>query len=98
MTDSGYYVLSSSQVMITIEKLNIYHHYSGDIDSWGRVGTKEEKMMMNDSDWYLIEGIIQDLSLVTRGLAADSYTQTIQEQLRAYCDSEETMNAIKDMV
>ena len=47
--------------MITEDKIKIYKRYKGDIDSWARAGSKKEKLIMIDNDWYMIDGFIQDL-------------------------------------
>ena len=81
--------------MITIDKIKIYKRFNGDIDGWARIGTKEEKSIMNDNDWFLIEGFIQDISLVKKGLASDAFMKSINERLKENCDSEETIELIK---
>jgi hypothetical protein len=84
--------------VITIDKIKIYQRFNGDIDGWARVGTKEEKSIMNDNDWFLIEGFIQDINLVKKGLASNTFLKSINERLEEHCDSEETIQAIKDIV
>jgi len=81
--------------VITIDKIKIYKRFNGDIDGWARIGTKEEKSIMNDNDWFLIEGFIQDISLVKKGLASDAFMKSINERLKENCDSEETIELIK---
>jgi len=83
--------------MITINKVKIYQCFNGDIDGWARVGSKEEKLIMDDEDWFLIEGFIQDINLVKTGLASHIYMNFINERLRGKCDNEETIQAIMDM-
>lgn len=80
--------------MITIDKIKIYKRFNGDIDGWVRVGTKEEKSIMNNNDWFLIEGFIQDINLVKKGLASDTFMNSINERLKENCDSKETIELI----
>jgi len=80
-----------------MDKINIYKRLNGDVDGWARIGTKEEKSIMNDNDWFLIESFIQDINLVNKGLASDSFKDSINERLNENCDSEETIQAIKGM-
>ncbi len=84
--------------MITINKLKIYQRYNGDVDGWARVGSKEEKSIMSDEDWFLIEGFIQDLNLIKKGLASDTFMNSINERLKGKCDSEETIQALMNIV
>ncbi|WP_291529128.1 hypothetical protein [Bacteroides sp. UBA939] len=83
--------------MITVEKIRIYQRFNGDADGWARIGTKEEKLVMNSNDWFLIEGFIQDLHLVKKGLTSDTFIISLNERLKEECDSEETIQAIKDI-
>ncbi len=81
--------------MITQDKIKIYKRYSGDIDSWMRSGSKKEKLVMNDDDWYIIDGLIQDFSLVEKGLASLTFNNDLNNRLKENCDSEKTIQALK---
>lgn len=83
--------------MITIDKIKIYKRFNGDVDGWARIGTTEEKSIMSDGDWFLIDGFIQDLSLVKKSLASDGFMKSITQRLNENCDSDETIRAIKDL-
>ena len=61
--------------MITIEKLNIYIYFNGDVDRWASRGTKKQKMIMSDADWALIDSLIQDFILIKRGLVSPDFFQ-----------------------
>lgn len=84
--------------MITQEKLKIYKKYDGNIDSWARSGRKKEKTIMEDKDWGMIDGLIQDLKLADRGLAAEVYINDIYKRINENCDSAETVEEIKAML
>ena len=47
---------------------------------------------MNDNDWFLIEGFIWDINLVKKGLAFNTFMNSINERLKENCDSEETIS------
>lgn len=83
--------------MITIDKIKIYKRFNGDVDGWARIGTTEVKSIMNDDDWFLIDGFIQDISLVKKCLASDSFMKSINERLKENCDTDETIQAIKEL-
>ena len=77
-----------SRIMITIEKLKVYKNYDGDIDSWARSARKHEKAAIDNREWYLIDRLIQDLKLIDKGLAADSYANEVNIRLSDNCDKE----------
>ncbi len=81
--------------MINEEKIKIYKRYKGDIDGWARTSNKKEQMIMEDSDWYLIEAFIQDIKLVKKGLASSDYSNSVNEKLNSNCDSVETVEKLK---
>lgn len=84
--------------MITIDKIKIYKRFNGDVDGWARIGTAEEKSIMSDEDWFLIDGFIQDLILVKKHLVSDEFIKKINERLNENCDTDETIQAIKNLV
>ena len=54
--------------MITKKILNIYKKYNGDIDSWVRFGSLEEKEIMSDDNWYQIDSLIQEVVIAHSNL------------------------------
>lgn len=80
--------------MITLRHIKIYELYKGDGDGFVRCATPEEKAIMGYKHWTLINNLIQDINIVKRGLASDSFTRTLNERLKEECDSEETVEAL----
>ncbi len=83
--------------MITKDKIQIYKNYSGDVDGWARIGSKEEKELMNDEDWFLIEDLLQDLSLMKSGNSSEEYNIKIAEKLKNKCSDEEVVRELKEL-
>jgi len=81
--------------MLTLEKVKLYKSYSGDIDGWSRMGTKNAITGMTSEDWYLIEGFIQDLKLINGKLAADSFAEKFKLKLADNCEADNTEDIIK---
>ena len=54
--------------MITKKILKIYKKYNGDIDSWARFGSLEEKEIMSDDNWYQIDSLIQEVVIAHSNL------------------------------
>lgn len=84
--------------MITKNKINIYKKYNGDIDSWARSGSKKEKNILNDNDWHIIDGLIQDLSLVKKELTSLTFSNDLNSKLKEICDGEETVESLKAII
>lgn len=80
--------------MITQDKIKIYKKYSGDIDSWARGGSKKEKLVMKDNDWYIIDVLIQDLTLVNKGLTSVTFSDSLDNRLKENCNSKEAIQAL----
>lgn len=84
--------------MITENKIKLYNKYSGDIDGWARNSSKKELSIMSDDDWFLIDGFIQDLTLVKKGLASVEFSISLNNKLKENCDTDETINRIKKIL
>lgn len=84
--------------MLTHDKIKTYKKYDGNVDSWVRSGSKKEKLVMNDSDSYIIDGLIQYVYLVKKGLASSSFSNGLNCNLTENCDSEETTQALKTII
>ena len=80
--------------MLTKDKINVYKRYRGDIDRWGRTGSEEELRIMSDSDWLLIDSLLQDIYLINNNLSSDSYTYNVEAKLNESCDCDETVKLI----
>lgn len=84
--------------MITKEKIKIYKKYKGDVDRYIRLGGKQEWGMMDDKDFFLLRGLLQDLTMVNNGLTAESYSNSVNQRLIENCDGMETVEQIRDLV
>ncbi|WP_342644622.1 hypothetical protein [Mucilaginibacter sp. CSA2-8R] len=83
--------------MITTEKLNIYQRFNGDSHEWGQFGSEADKAAMDDDDWMIIDGLVQDICLVNTGLAADALIKSVDEKLDEYCADEYAIHALKSL-
>ena len=82
--------------MLTTEKLNIFKHYSGDLNAL-RQTDSADKDAITAHDWFVIGNLIQDLRLVSRGLASASYAGRVEEELKNACDGEPTISSLRKM-
>jgi hypothetical protein len=83
--------------MINREKIKVYKKYDGDIDYWARNGSKKEKLIISDKDWYVIDGLIQDFFLIKGGLTSSSFNDNFKNKLKEVCDSEDTIKTLETM-
>jgi hypothetical protein len=67
--------------MITINKINIYIKYTGEIDAFATIGTTEEKNIISDEDWMKIDNLLQDIKLLKRKLVSNELRIKIEEQI-----------------
>ena len=81
--------------MITKEGLKIYKKYNGDVDIWARFGKKSEFKIIDDEIWGLIDGFLQDIELVEKGLASDSFKVSLQKRLNTNCDNIDIQNQLR---
>ena len=52
---------------------------------------------MNDSDWFFIEDLIQDINLVKNKLVSEVLKNSIIERLNEQCETEEAIRALKEI-
>lgn len=83
--------------MITQRKIEIFKKFSGDIDHFARVGTPQDKIDISDKDWALIDNFLQDLELVDKGLAADSFVKSLDIRLKKNLESETILQDLKSL-
>jgi len=74
--------------MITIDKIKIFDSYRGDIDGLARVGRDSEKKLFDNNDWSLIDSFYQDIELINRRLAAQTYIEQTIAKLKDNCNDE----------
>jgi len=80
--------------MITIPKVKIYAHYDGDLDMWLRTGKKAEKEIMASEDWHLIDGLIEDCTVIQNRVGSERREADTFQRLIENCENEETIKAL----
>ncbi|GEM58372.1 hypothetical protein B0A78_07070 [Flavobacterium columnare NBRC 100251 = ATCC 23463] len=74
--------------MITKEKIKVFDSYNGDIDGPARVGSDYEKKLFGNNEWSLIDNFYQDIELINKRLAAQTYIEQTFVKLKENCDNE----------
>jgi hypothetical protein len=72
---------------ITHKKLNVYGSHAGSMDVFSRSGTKEEKAVLTDGDWILIENYIHDIWLARHGQLSESLCNKLEMSIFNDCAS-----------
>jgi hypothetical protein len=80
--------------MLTIQHLEIYEAFGGDIDVWARSG---DKGVINDSDWYLIDELLQDLKMLKSGLTSKSLEIKMRDKILAATENQDVRTRLESM-
>ncbi|MGZ8537553.1 MAG: hypothetical protein ACXWV9_04770 [Flavisolibacter sp.] len=72
--------------MITTQKLSLYRKYEGQGDRFLVSAWPWQRHKISPDDWKMIEQLIQDIKLMDRGLASDSYKEGLLEKINANCE------------
>lgn len=72
--------------MITVEKIKIFNRYGGDIDGLARNSRSNDHNLITDNEWTLIDNFFQDIELINKRLAAQTYVEGTFVKLRDKCD------------
>ena len=83
--------------MITMANLKEYEEYHGYYDGFYMQKVKNGTNLTTDTEWYLINDLIQDVQLVDKGLASKEFSDNLQKRLRENCDNEGTITQLKEL-
>jgi hypothetical protein len=83
--------------MITLEKLKEYEEYHGFYDGFYIQKVKKGTNISSDADWILIRNLIEDIRLVTKGLASKEFAINLDLKLKENCANKATLHKIKKL-
>ena len=81
--------------MLTLDKLNIYRRFGGDLDGWARTANGHDASGITDADWLLIEELRQGLALIAAGQASQTFTAALESRLLRTTADEATRQALR---
>ena len=84
--------------MLTVEKLNIFEKFDGDIDGWALSSIRDDKPNMTDDDWYVINDLVMGLSVVANGFASPAFSQEVESKLLTSTTDEATRDLLRALV
>jgi hypothetical protein len=67
---------------ITMQMLDIFARFRGDIDGFARGGKAAEKDAIPDENWRCIDELLQEIFVLQKGLVTPEYRERIVERLR----------------
>jgi hypothetical protein len=76
--------------VITKDHLATFRRFNGDVDGYVRVAKRGDPDPVPDQEWYLIQGLLQELALVAGGLASQGYTARIRQRVAESTEDAET--------
>ena len=83
--------------MITSEKLKVYKKYFGNTEGWDRFGKSEDKEVLGNYEWVLIDRLINRLELAEKGLVSDGFNLQTMKDLKRVCDNEKTEQELREL-
>ena len=83
--------------MLTLDKLNIYRRFDGDLDGWARIASGHDASGITDADWHLIEDLRQGLGLIAAGQASQTFAASLESRLLRTTADEATRQALRAM-
>ncbi len=80
--------------MITLDKLDAYAAFDGDLDGWTR-STAADDASMTDADWYMIDALLGGLATIGSGLASSSFRHDVETRLHAATADDATRDRLR---
>jgi len=83
--------------MLTLDKLNIYRRFDGDLDGWARIANGHDASGITYADWLLIEDLRQGLALIAAGQTSQTFTAALESHLLRTTADEATRQALRGL-
>lgn len=83
--------------MLTLEKLNIFEEFDGDIDGWTRMRHDADNSLMTAAEWSQIDRLVMDLRIVASGRASVEFREETERMLRENAADEATRDAVRGL-
>lgn len=83
--------------MLTLDKLDLYQAFDGDIDGWARSPHGSGDAGMTDGDWHLVDELRQGLALIASGRASKTFIAQFEQRLHAVTADEATRARLRTL-
>jgi hypothetical protein len=84
--------------MITLEKVQVFEKYLGDIEGWDRFGKEEDKEKLNYKEFLQIEGFIRDLGLIKENILSKSYEKKVLKAMEEETASYDIIEKLSSLI
>lgn len=82
--------------MLTLDKLRMYRRFDGDIDGYSR-SRVEDRSVITEEEWRLIDELRQALFLVRSGQAAAEFAASVERRLSSLAADDQTRQALREL-
>jgi len=79
--------------MITKEKVEVYVKFKGFYEGFQR----KKSIKVNDDEWFIIEELVSESSLVEKNLASEGFKNNLKLKLHNNCDNHNTIEYIREI-
>lgn len=83
--------------MITSSKLRVFKRYKGDGDMFARSASSEERKLVSDREWELIDLLLQDAAVINRGLGSEQRNAEAVKRLQENSENQEVIAEIRQI-
>jgi hypothetical protein len=80
--------------MITLDKPSIFARFKGDADMFGRAGRAREKELISDGEWYLIDTLFQDATVIDRNIGSERRILQAKQRILENCEDDQVVAKI----
>lgn len=81
--------------MITLQEVEVYKKYLGDIEALDRFGKKKDRAVLQYKEAVLIDRFVQDFEIIFKGLASKEFEKEVINRIRESCVDQITIDSIK---
>lgn len=83
--------------MLTLVKIRVYRKYGGDIDGLARTKNPDDCSLITDDEWFLIDSLVQKMTLLKNGKASPEYAKRISIEMHQCVESEEAIKELMEL-
>ncbi|AOF82293.1 hypothetical protein BSY238_816 [Methyloversatilis sp. RAC08] len=80
---------------LTVEKLDVYMQFKGDLDGRTRSAPGASRQALSDDEWYLIDDLLMQLGNVQAGHASAGFIARLEARLQSVTADEATRDALR---
>ncbi len=83
--------------MLTLEKLETYQRFGGDIDGFARSHGRGDSSGITDEDWVLIDELRGALFIIASGKASPEFAAVVERRMQESTADPETRERMREL-